>query len=409
MINAGDTAWVLVATGLVMLMTPGLAFFYGGMVRRKNVLGILMQCFTVLCVLSLQWVLFGYSLAFAPSKGFFGGLDWLGLVGVGPEPFADYAATIPHQAFMIYQAMFAIITPALIIGAFAERMKFSAFLVFTVLWVTFVYDPVCHWVWGVGGWLKNLGALDFAGGIVVHISAGASALVTAIFIGRRNGSANKTILPHNLPFTILGTGLLWFGWFGFNAGSALAANDVAINAFLVTNTAGAAAGVTWALLDWMLQDKPTMLGTATGAIGGLAAITPGAGYVGVLPALAIGALASILSYVAVSVIKPKLKYDDALDVFGVHCVGGIWGVLATGLFASKAINAAGADGLFYGNPKQFIIQAVAAGVTLVYSFVASMIIYKVVDFFMKARVDEREEVLGLDLTQHHENAYTVLE
>lgn len=408
-VDTGDTTWVLISTALVMLMTPGLAFFYGGMVGRKNILGILMQCFATLCIVSIQWVLFGYSLSFGPDGPFWGGLQWAGLKGIGFAPYADYGPTIPHQLFVIFQMMFAVITPALVVGAFAERMKFSAFLVFTVLWVTFVYDPVCHWVWGVGGWLKNLGALDFAGGIVVHISAGASALVTAIFIGRRNGSANKTILPHNLPFTILGTGLLWFGWFGFNAGSALAANHVAINAFLVTNTAGAAAGMTWALLDWILQDKPTMLGTATGAIGGLAAITPGAGYVGVLPALVIGAMASILSYMAVSVIKPKLRYDDALDVFGVHCIGGIWGVLATGLFASKAINPAGADGLFYGNPKQFGIQIMAAGVTLVYSFVASMIIYKVVDLFMKARVDEREEVLGLDLTQHHENAYTVLE
>jgi ammonium transporter, Amt family len=408
-VDTGDTTWVLISTALVMLMTPGLAFFYGGMVGRKNILGILMQCFATLCIVSIQWVLFGYSLSFGPDGPFWGGLQWAGLNGIGFAPYVDYAPTIPHELFAIFQMMFAVITPALIIGAFAGRMKFSAFLVFTLLWVTFVYDPICHWVWGVGGWLKNLGALDFAGGIVVHISAGATALVTAIFIGQRNGSVNKTILPHNLPFTILGTALLWFGWFGFNAGSALAANHIAINAFLVTNTAGAAAGVTWAFLDWMLQEKPTMLGTATGAIGGLAAITPGAGFVGVLSALIIGAMASVFSYLAVSVIKPKLKYDDALDVFGVHCIGGIWGVLATGLFASKAINPAGADGLFYGNPKQFLIQAVAAGATLAYSFVASVIIYKVVDFFLKARVDEREEVIGLDLTQHHENAYTILE
>lgn len=408
-VDTGDTTWVLMSTALVMLMTPGLAFFYGGMVGRKNILGILMQCFATLCIVSIQWVLLGYSLSFGPDGPFWGGLQWAGLKGVGFAPYPEYAPTIPHQLFAIFQMMFAVITPALIVGAFAERMKFSAFLVFTLLWVTFVYDPICHWVWGMGGWLKNLGALDFAGGIVVHISAGATALVTAIFIGRRNGSVNKAILPHNLPFTILGTALLWFGWFGFNAGSSLAANHLAINAFLVTNTAGAAAGVTWAFLDWVLQEKPTMLGTATGAIGGLAAITPGAGFVGVLSALIIGAMASLLSYLAVSVIKPRMKYDDALDVFGVHCVGGIWGVLATGLFASKAINPAGADGLFYGNPKQFLIQAAAAGVTLAYSFVTSVIIYKVVDFFLKARVDEREEVMGLDLTQHHENAYTILE
>ena len=253
MINTGDTAWVLVCTGLVMLMTPGLAFFYGGMVRRKNILGILMQCFTVLCVLTLQWILFGYSLSFAPSKGFFGGLSWFGLNGVGFKPYADYAATIPHEAFMLFQAMFAVITPALIIGAFAERMKFSAFLLFTILWATFVYDPVCHWVWGMGGWLKELGVLDFAGGSVVHINAGIAALVTALMIGKRKGYENRPVPPHNLPFTVLGTALLWFGWFGFNAGSALAANEVAVHAFLVTHTAAAAAGATWALLEWILQ------------------------------------------------------------------------------------------------------------------------------------------------------------
>ncbi len=268
MINAGDTAWVLISTGLVMLMTPGLAFFYGGMVRRKNVLGVLMQCFTILCVLSMQWVLFGYSLAFAPGKGFWGGFQWAGLVGVGAEPFKDYAATIPHQAFMIFQAMFAIITPALIIGAFAERMKFSAFLLFTLLWATFIYDPVAHWVWGVGGWLKDLGALDFAGGTVVHINAGIAALGTALFIGKRTGYDKAPVPPHNLPHVVLGTALLWFGWFGFNAGSALAANGLAVNAFVVTNTAAATAGLTWAVIEWITNGKPTIFGTATGAVAG---------------------------------------------------------------------------------------------------------------------------------------------
>jgi len=304
--------------------------------------------------------------------------------------------------------MFAIITPALIIGVFAERMKFSAFLVFTILWATFVYDPVCHWVWGAGGWLKELGAIDFAGGIVVHINAGIAALMTAIFIGKRNGGS-KAILPHNLPFTILGTGLLWFGWFGFNAGSSLGANAVAVNAFVVTNTAGAAAGLSWALLDWIFNRKPTVLGTVTGAVGGLAAITPAAGYVSAFSAIIIGVLVSVFCYVAVSVIKPRFGYDDALDVFGVHCVGGIWGTLAAGLFASKAINPAGPDGLFFGNPKQLLIQAIAAGVTIVYSFAASFIIYKVIDIVMKVRVKEKDEIVGLDLTQHHENAYTILE
>jgi Amt family ammonium transporter len=310
---------------------------------------------------------------------------------------------------MAFQMMFAIITPALIIGAFAERMKFSAFIIFMVLWATFVYDPVCHWVWGVGGWLKELGALDFAGGTVVHINAGIAALMTAIFIGKRKGTTNKAILPHNLPFTILGTALLWFGWFGFNAGSALGANELAVNAFVTTNTAAAAAGLTWALIDWIFNDKPTMLGTATGAVAGLVAITPAAGFVSALSAIIIGIMVSVFCYMAVTLIKPKFGYDDALDVFGVHCVGGIWGALATGLFASKAVNPAGADGLFFGNPKQFLIQAAAVGVTVIYSFIVSYIIYKVINVFIKVRVTEKDETIGLDLTQHHENAYTIME
>ena len=409
MINAGDTAWVLISSALVMLMTPGLAFFYGGMVRRKNVLGVLMQCFIILCVLSLQWVLFGYSLAFAPSKGFWGGFGWLALHGVGYEPYVDYAGTIPHQAFMIFQGMFAIITPALIIGAFAERMKFSAFLVFTLLWVTFVYDPLCHWVWGVGGWLKNLGALDFAGGTVVHINAGIAALVTALVIGRRKNINHYVPVPHNLPFIVLGTALLWFGWFGFNAGSALAANGLAVNAFVVTNTAAAAAGLSWALIEWVHNGKPTMFGTASGAVAGLVAITPAAGYVSVVPAIFIGLLVSVFCFIAVSVIKPKFGYDDSLDAFGVHCVGGIWGALATGLFASKAVNPAGANGLFYGNPKQFLIQLAVVLVTIIYTFIVTLVIYKLVDLIIGVRVSEKEELMGLDLTQHRERAYTVLE
>ena len=408
-VDPGDTAWVLICTALVMLMTPGLAFFYGGMVGRKNVLGILMQCFILLCIISIQWVLFGYSLAFGPGKGFWGGFDWIGLTGVGLEPFKDYSATIPHQAFMIFQAMFAVITPALMIGAFAERMKFSAFVIIMVLWATFVYDPVAHWVWGVGGWLRELGALDFAGGTVVHINAGIAALMTAIVIKKRRGGDRQAILPHNLPFTVLGTALLWFGWFGFNAGSALAANGLSVNAFVVTNTAAAAAGLTWALIDWIFNEKPTMLGCATGAVAGLVAITPAAGFVSALSAIVIGVFVSIFCFMAVSWIKPKFGYDDALDVFGVHCVGGIWGALATGLFASKAINSDGANGLFFGNPKQFLIQLVAVLVTVGYSFVASYIIYKVVDLIIKVRVPEKDETLGLDLTQHHENAYTVIE
>ncbi|TBR19628.1 ammonium transporter, partial [bacterium] len=300
------------------------------------------------------------------------------------------------------------ITPALIIGAFAERMKFSAFLVFTLLWATFVYDPLCHWVWGIGGWMRGLGALDFAGGTVVHINAGIAALVTALVIGKRK-NLEHTPAPHNLPFVVLGTGLLWFGWFGFNAGSALAANGLAVNAFVVTNTAAAAAGLTWALIEWIHNGKPTMLGTASGAVAGLVAITPAAGFVSIIPAIIIGIVVSIVCFFAVSVIKPKLGYDDSLDAFGVHCVGGIWGALATGLFASKMVNPAGADGLFFGNPKQFLIQAIAVLGTIVYTFIVTVIIYKVVDLFIGVRVSEKDELVGLDLTQHRERAYTILE
>jgi Amt family ammonium transporter len=379
------------------------------MVRRKNVLGVLMQCFIVLGVITVQWIICGYSLAFAPGKGFWGGLAWLGLNGVGSTPFKQYAATIPHEAFMIFQAMFAVITPALIIGAFAERMKFSAFLLFSLLWATFVYDPVCHWVWGVGGWLKDMGVLDFAGGTVVHINAGIAALVTALVIGKRKGYANRPVPPHNLPFTVLGTALLWFGWFGFNAGSALGANGLAVHTLVVTQTAAAIAGVTWAFLEWIFNEKPTIFGTVTGSIAGLATITPASGFVTVFAAAIIGVAASVVCYIFVAIVKPRFGYDDSLDAFGVHGVGGILGTLATGLFASKAVNPAGADGLFYGNPKQFLIQAAAVGVTVIYSFIVSYIIYKVINIFIKVRVTEKDETIGLDLTQHHENAYTVLE
>jgi len=409
MINSGDTAWVLISSALVLLMTPGLAFFYGGMVRKKNILSVLMQCFIIMCVLSIQWVLFGYSLAFHPSQGFWGGFAWAGLNGVGLEPYADYAGTIPHQAFMIFQAMFAIITPALIIGAFAERMKFSAFLLFTLLWATFVYDPVCNWVWGMGGWLRVKGALDFAGGTVVHINAGIAALVTALVIGRRKNLEKNVPTPHNMPFVVLGTGLLWFGWFGFNAGSALAANGLAVNAFVVTNTSAAAAGLSWALIEWLHNGKPTIFGVCSGAVAGLVAITPAAGFVGVVPAMIIGLLVSVFCFMAVTIIKPKLGYDDSLDAFGVHCVGGIWGALATGLFASKALNPAGADGLFFGNPQQFLIQLFTVLVTVGYAVIVTLVIYKVVDLILGVRVEETDESVGLDLTQHRERAYTVLE
>jgi len=407
--NTGDTAWVMIASALVMFMTPGLAFFYGGMVRRKNILSVLMQCFIILCLIGVQWVLYGYSLAFAPGQGFWGGFAWAGLSGVSLTPYAGYAATIPHQVFMIFQSMFAIITPALIIGAFAERMKFSAFLIIILLWATLIYDPVAHWVWGIGGWLRAIGVIDFAGGIVVHVNAGIAALVMALMIGRRKNLDKGTPAPHNVPFIALGTGMLWFGWFGFNGGSALAADGIAVNAVVVTTTSAAMAGLVWAVIEWIRGGKATLFGVCSGAVAGLAAITPASGFVNVTAALIIGAVASILCYVGVSIIKPKLGYDDSLDVFGVHGIGCIWGSLATGLFASKMINPAGADGLFFGNPSLLLTQAIGVGVVLAYSGIGTFIIVKVVDLIMKIRVKDKDESMGLDLTQHHERAYTVIE
>ncbi|HEX9156063.1 MAG TPA: ammonium transporter, partial [Nitrospira sp.] len=398
-IDTGDTAWLLVSTALVLAMTaPGLALFYGGMVRSKNSLGTIMQSFIILCVISIQWVLWGYSLAFGPDKGhIIGGLEWLGLNGVGLEPNADYGATVPHQAFMIFQMMFAVITPALITGAFAERMKFSSFLVFTLLWATFIYDPLAHWVWAVGGWVRNLGALDFAGGTVVHISSGVSALACAIVLRQRLGYGREHMSPHNLPMTVLGASLLWFGWFGFNAGSAVASGALATSAFVVTNTATATAALAWMFAEWMYRGKPTVLGAASGAVAGLVAITPASGFVGPMPSIVIGLGAGVFCYLAV-LWKSKLGYDDALDVVGIHGIGGIWGALATGLFASKAINAAGADGLFYGNPAQFGIQAMAVLISVVFAFTGTFIILKLVDGLMGLRVSEEEERMGLDLS-----------
>lgn len=408
--NAADVGWMIVATGLVFFMTPGLAFFYGGLVRKKNMLSVLMQCFVLICLITLQWFLCGYSLAFGPDvNGLIGNLNWAFLRGVGMEPYVGYSATIPHQLFMIYQAMFAIITPGLILGAFAERMKFSAFCVFSLLWATFVYDPVCHWIWGVGGFLRNAGALDFAGGAVVHINAGVGALVAALVLGKRKGYPQHMSPPHNLPLAVLGAGILWFGWFGFNGGSALGANSIAVNALVVTHFAGAAAGLTWALLEWKFNSKPTMLGMITGAVAGLATITPAAGFVGVMDAIWIGIIAAAVCYFFVAVIKTKFGYDDSLDVFGVHGVGGIIGVLATGLWASKAINPAGNNGLFYGNPGFFLVQLKAVLITAVYSFIVSFILLKVVNALMGLRVSEDEERIGLDLTQHRESSYTILE
>jgi len=406
-IDTGDTAWVLISTALVLAMTaPGLALFYGGMVRSKNALGTIMQSFIILCLISLQWVLWGYSLAFGPDKShLIGGLEWFGLNGVGLEPNADYAATVPHQAFMIFQMMFAVITPALITGAFAERMKFSSFLVFTLLWATLIYDPLAHWVWAVGGWVRNFGALDFAGGTVVHISSGFSALACAIVLRKRLGYGKENMSPHNLPMTVLGASMLWFGWFGFNAGSAVASGALATSAFVVTNTATATAALAWMVVEWMYRGKPTVLGAASGAVAGLVAITPASGFVGPMASIMIGLGAGVLCYLAV-LWKARLGYDDALDVVGIHGIGGIWGALATGLFASKAINAAGADGLFYGNPAQLGIQAMAVLVSVVFAFVGTFLILKLVDGLMGLRVSDEEERMGLDLSQHEERAYS---
>ncbi|MGE5253288.1 MAG: ammonium transporter [Planctomycetaceae bacterium] len=404
-IDTGDTAWMLVSAALVLLMTPGLALFYGGMVRTKNVLGTIMHSFIIIALVTVQWVLCGYSLAFGPDiGGVIGSLSWFGLNGVGLDPYPDYAATVPHQAFMIYQAMFAIITPALITGAIAERMKFSTFVVFTLLWTTLVYDPIAHWVWGVGGWIRSMGALDFAGGTVVHISSGISALAAALLVGKRKGFGRDPMGPHNLPMTITGAAILWFGWFGFNAGSAIAAGKLSTSAFVVTHIATAAAALSWAAAEWVYRGKPTTLGVASGAVAGLVAITPASGFVGPISALIIGLAAGILCYMGVMG-KNRLGYDDSLDVVGVHGVGGTWGALATGLFATKAINDAGANGLFFGNPGLFGVQVLAVLVTWVYAFVVTLVLLKVLDWTMGLRVSEEEEEMGLDLSQHSEVGY----
>ena len=404
--NTGDTAFILVSSALVMLMTPGLALFYGGMARNKNVLGTLMQSFIMLGIITVEWVIWGYSMAFGPDHGgIIGGLNWFGLKGVGMEPSAVYGPTIPHMVFMVFQCMFAIITPALITGAFAERMKFSAFMLFTILWATLVYNPLAHWVWGAGGWLGKMGALDFAGGTVVHISSGISALAAAIIIGRRRGYGKEAFIPHNLPMTVTGAGLLWFGWFGFNAGSALASNGLAANAFVVTHVASAAAALSWIILEWLHRGKPTTLGAASGAVAGLVAITPGSGFVGPMAALIIGALVSVICYGGIMV-KSKLGYDDSLDVFGVHGLGGTWGALATGLFASKLINPSGADGLFFGNPGQLWTQFLAVAATWIFAFVMTSIILKVVDMIVGLRVTDEDEERGLDISQHNETGYS---
>jgi len=407
-ISAGDTSFVLIAAALVMLMTlPGLALFYGGLSRKKNVLSTIMYSFFAMIVISIQWALYGYSLSFGPDvHHIIGSLDWLGLKNVGLDPNPDYSATIPHNAFMVFQMMFAVITPALISGAFAERMRFPAFLAFLVLWATFIYDPVAHWVWGVNGWLRNLGALDFAGGTVVHIISGVSGLVACIVLGRRKGHGSVPMLPHSLPFTVMGAALLWFGWFGFNAGSALGANGLAASAFVATHLATAAAALSWVVTEWIHHGKPTTLGAASGAVAGLVAITPACGFVEPMSAIIIGLIAGAACYLAVGVLKAKLRYDDSLDAFGVHGVGGTWGALATGLFATTAVNPAGSDGLFYGNPEQVVIQLIAIASSWAVAIVGTYIILKVVNVFIKLRATDEEQESGLDITQHGEDAYT---
>jgi Amt family ammonium transporter len=414
-ISPGNTAWMIVATALVMLMTiPGLALFYGGLVRTKNILNVLMQCFILTAVISLEWVVFGYSNAFGSTTGalapYIGGFDWAFLKGIGINDVSPYYISqaterIPHLVFVLFQCMFAVITPALIIGAFAERIKFRGFLIFSVLWAIIVYNPVAHWVWSADGWLFKLGALDFAGGTVVHINAGIAALVMAVMLGKRilpNGQ--HITAPNNVPFVVIGAALLWFGWFGFNAGSGLAADGLAASAFLVTHIAAASAALSWALLDWFINKKPTVVGIATGAVAGLVAITPAAGFVDVTGAIIIGLLVSVFCFFMVSVVKGKLGYDDSLDAFGVHGIGGIWGAIATGLFATPVIQSA-YSGAFAGNTKQLGIQLIAIAATIVYSGVLTAVLFKIVEKTLGIRATEEEEISGLDITQHNEIAY----
>ncbi len=406
MIEGADTAFVIFSAAMVMIMTPALAFFYGGLVRKKNVLSIVMQCFIALALISIQWVLLGYSLTFGPDKGgLIGGLDWLGLNGVGLTPNQSYSAGVPQLAFVFFQAMFAVITPALITGAFSDRMKFSTFVVFILLWATFVYDPIAHWVWGTGGWLNKLGVLDFAGGTAVHINAGMAALAAVLLIGKRKGYGKESMTPHNIPFLVLGTGLLWFGWFGFNAGSALTAGTLATNAFVTTHTAAAAAALTWLIIGWVREGAPSIIGACTGAVAGLVAVTPACGFVSVASSIVIGIGAGAICYLAI-LFKTRMRLDDAMDVWAVHGMGGIWGAIATGIFADKLINSAGSDGLLLGNPSQLSVQLIGVVTCMAYSFIVTFIILKVLDKVMGLRVTAKEEYIGLDISQHREEAYT---
>ena len=406
MIQAGDTAFILVSAAMVLLMTPGLALFYGGMVRSKNVLGTILQSFIMIALISLEWVYLGYSMSFGPDvQGVVGDLSWFALQGVGAAPSPDYATTVPHIAFMIYQCMFAVITPALITGAFAERMRFGPFLVFSLVWAILVYNPVCHWIWGKGGWLAAYGVLDFAGGLVVHLTSGAAALASAIILGPRKGYGRESFLPHNLPMTLLGTGLLWFGWFGFNGGSALAADGVAATAFVATHLAGMAGMAMWTLVEWWHRGKPTTLGSASGAIAGLATVTPAAGFIGPNAAVLIGFVAGSACYLAVTM-KNRLGYDDSLDVVGIHGLGGLLGTLCLGVFASTKVNPGGADGLLAGNPGFLGTQLFGIVVVGGYAFVVSWVLLKVINAVSPLRLSKEDEISGLDLSEHSETAYT---
>ena len=404
-VSSGDTAWILISSALVMLMTPGLALFYGGMARRKNLLSTIMMSFAALGLIGILWVLYGYSLGFGSGNGgFIGGLNFVGLMGVGQEPSSIYASTVPHLAFMVFQGMFAIITVALITGAVVERIKFGALLIFSALWMTVVYCPVAHWVWSDGGWLANLGILDFAGGAVVHINAGVSALALVMLLGRRRGFLEQPMEPNNIPLVVLGAGLLWFGWFGFNAGSSLASNGLAASAFVATNTSAAAAALTWMIISW-IHRRPSLLGVVTGAVAGLVAITPAAGFVTPLAGIPVGIVVAIICYYSIVLLKTKLGFDDSLDVFAVHGMGGIWGALAAGIFASLAVNSAGADGLLAGNGEQLLKQLIGIVAVGAFSFVVTWMLGKLVDVTIGLRVGEMEETVGLDLSQHGERAY----
>lgn len=406
MLNSGDMAWILASSALVLLMTPGLAFFYGGLVRNKNVITTLYQVFAVVLIVSVQWVLFGYSLAFGPDIGHvIGSLKWVLFNGVGGAPDPNYAPTIPNELYGIFQMMFAIITPALIVGGLAERVKFSSFLLFITLWATVIYDPLAHWVWGIGGWLHNMGILDFAGGTVVHISSGISGLVCAMYLGRRAEHGSPTIKAHNVPLVLLGTSLLWFGWFGFNAGSAVAANELSVNAFLVTNTATAASALAWMAVERWRTGHATLVGACAGAVAGLVAITPACGFVNIGGSLIIGAVGGVICFFSSTVIKGIFGYDDALDAFGGHGIGGTWGAIATGLFATVSVNSGGANGLFYGNPHQVVVQLIGVAATWIFSGVGTFILLKLVDVIMGLRVTPEEERIGLDIVLHNENAY----